>query len=141
MGIISNIVHKQGDQLRALPIAVIVKFDSTYIVPSFLSDIPWCVRIISETSESDLYDFSHETQRIHLNLAWAITLHKSQGLTLDKTRVDIGKSEQFTGLTYVGLSWRLDCWIHASREATKYKIKIPLLCTELWKKSVLINYQ
>ena len=34
-----------------------------------------------------------------LKLAWAITTHKSQGLTLEKVWVDIGKSETFTGLT------------------------------------------
>ena len=52
MGKISDIVFKQGDQ--PLPIAVIVQFDSTYTGPSFRSDLPRCVPIISETNQSDL---------------------------------------------------------------------------------------
>ena len=60
--------------------------------------------IISETNESDLYGTSHERQQLAVKLAWAITIHKLQGLTLDKARFDIGKSEQFTSLIYVGLS-------------------------------------
>jgi len=39
-----------------------------------------------------------------LKLAWSITIHKSQGLTLDKVIVDIGNKECFDGLTYVALS-------------------------------------
>ena len=93
MGTISDIIYKQGDQLPALPIAVIVKFDSTYTAPSFLSDIPRCAPIISETNESDLYGSSHERQQLPLRLAWTITIHKLQGSTFDKAWVDIGKSE------------------------------------------------
>ena len=40
MGTISDIVFRQGDQPPALPIAVIVQFDSTYTGPSFRSDLP-----------------------------------------------------------------------------------------------------
>lgn len=46
----------------------------------------------------------HERQQLPLKLAWALTIHKSQGLTLPKAWVNIGKSEQTLGITYVGLS-------------------------------------
>ena len=39
-----------------------------------------------------------------VSLAYSITIHKSQGLTLDEAYVDIGMSEKSAGLTYVGLS-------------------------------------
>ena len=39
-----------------------------------------------------------------LTLAWAVTIHKSQGLTLDKAVVDIGNSERSAGLSFVALS-------------------------------------
>ena len=33
-----------------------------------------------------------------------MTIHKSQGLTLDKCWIDLGTSERVAGLTYVALS-------------------------------------
>ena len=39
-----------------------------------------------------------------LTLAWAITIHKSQGMTLDRATVDLGQTEFASGLTFVALS-------------------------------------
>ncbi len=39
-----------------------------------------------------------------LKLAWALTIHKSQGLTLPKCWVDVGKNESVLGITYVAIS-------------------------------------
>lgn len=39
-----------------------------------------------------------------LNVAHALTIHKSQGLTLDRAVVDIRDKEMSVGLTYVALS-------------------------------------
>jgi ATP-dependent exoDNAse (exonuclease V) alpha subunit len=39
-----------------------------------------------------------------LTLSWAISIHKAQGMTLDRATVDIGKSEFSSGLTFVALS-------------------------------------
>lgn len=36
--------------------------------------------------------------------SWAVTIHKSQGLTLDKVVIDVGKREFSCGLTYVACS-------------------------------------
>ena len=39
-----------------------------------------------------------------LRLAWAITVHKSQGLTLDKAVIDLGEKEFTSGLSFVAMS-------------------------------------
>ena len=57
---------------------------------------------IVETSSED--NVQKERMQIPLKLAWSITIHKSQGLTLDKVVVDLGKNESMDGLTYVALS-------------------------------------
>ena len=44
-------------------------------------------------------------KQIPLDLAWSITIHKSQGLTLDRAVIDIGKSENpLGGITFVAIS-------------------------------------
>jgi len=42
--------------------------------------------------------------QIPLRLSWAVTIHKSQGLALDKAVIDVGKKEFSSGLTYVACS-------------------------------------
>ena len=46
----------------------------------------------------------HERQQLPLRLTWALTIHKSQELTLPKAWIDIGKSERTAGISYVAIS-------------------------------------
>ena len=43
-------------------------------------------------------------QQIPLILAWAVTIHKAQGLTLEDVRIDLGRGAFAMGQTYVALS-------------------------------------
>lgn len=47
---------------------------------------------------------SRKLKGIPLTLSWAITIHKSQGMTLDHVTIDLGDSEYSSGLTFVALS-------------------------------------
>ncbi len=42
--------------------------------------------------------------QIPMRLAWAITIHKSQGKTFDKVKIDLGRGSFASGQTYVALS-------------------------------------
>jgi ATP-dependent exoDNAse (exonuclease V) alpha subunit len=39
-----------------------------------------------------------------LTLSWAVTIHKSQGMSLDRVTVDLGDTEFAAGITFVALS-------------------------------------
>ncbi|XP_066915540.1 uncharacterized protein [Clytia hemisphaerica] len=103
LGIVKDIIFQRNLLPPSLPIAVIVKFDK-YTGPSFFNEEDNCVPIVPivETLSDD--NVQKERMQIPLKLAWALTIHKSQGLTLDKVVVDLGKRESMDGLTYVALS-------------------------------------
>ena len=39
-----------------------------------------------------------------MHLAWAMTIHKSQGLTLDRAVIDLGEKDFTPGLSFVAMS-------------------------------------
>ena len=102
-GVVVDFIYSTNQQPPNLPIAVIVKFDD-YTGPSINNELPHCVPICPITVISDTLGGVHERQQLPLKLAWAITIHKSQGLTLSNTWIDIGKSERTPGISYVAIS-------------------------------------
>lgn len=73
------------------------------------------VSVYREVWEKIQYEYDHEEMRIEstvvgsfkqfpIALGWAITIHKSQGMTLDSVRIDLGRGAFCSGQTYVALS-------------------------------------
>ena len=100
MGTVQAICYRTGGP-PDLPIAVMVHFDS-YSGPTFPDSTVPITPLRRCWSSSGGGQCSR--LQLPLKLAWAVTIHKSQGLTLDKVVVDIGKREFSTGLTFVACS-------------------------------------
>ena len=102
-GTVVHIIFQNNHQPPDLPIAVMVEFDN-YRGPVFDENRPLCIPICPITVTSQTEIGIHERQQLPLRLAWALTIHKSQGLTLSKAWIDIGKSERTPGVSYVAIS-------------------------------------
>ena len=102
-GTLIDFIYANNTEPPHLPEAVIVKFDK-YRGPSISDPISSCVPICPITVTSQILDGLHERQQLPLKLAWAMTIHKSQGLTLSKAWIDIGKTERTAGISYVAIS-------------------------------------
>ena len=99
VGTVISIVYETGGP-PDLPLAVMIRFDN-YTGPTF-PDQTVPIVPVRRTWHSSTGNCSR--LQIPLKLAWAVTIHKAQGLTLDKVVIDIGKKEFSSGLTYVACS-------------------------------------
>lgn len=99
MGTIQAICYRSGGP-PDLPVAVMVHFDH-YIGPT-LHDGTVPIPPIRQTWSAS--GSQHSRLQLPLKLAWAVTIHKSQGLTLDKVVIDIGQRDFSSGLTFVACS-------------------------------------
>ncbi len=104
MGTITDILYKEKPEHTSLPTAILVSFDQ-YHGPTLTSlDEILIVPIVPIwriwEGKSDICS----RLQLSLSLAWAITAHKSQGLTLLKAVIDLGKREFATDLSFVAIS-------------------------------------
>ena len=93
-----------------LPVAVTVRFDS-YQGPTLSVGTVSITPIHCNWSASGT---SYSCLQLPLMLGWAVTIHKAQGLTLDKVVIDLGK-KLLTGLMLLALkcvTWKTICLIH-----------------------------
>ncbi len=87
-GTVKAILYKPGTKPAQLPEAVIVQFDE--FTGSSIIKEPRCVAITSITADWYYGSESYSRQQLPLKLAWAITIHKSQGQTISKCVIDLG---------------------------------------------------
>ena len=101
-GKVIDILYDDNNVPDKLPKCVIVEFKG-YKGPSLFKNHPTWVPIIPFTAT--LPNRVSKRTQIPLDLAYAITIHKSQGLSLDRAVIDLGSRENNEGgLTYVALS-------------------------------------
>ena len=103
LGTVRGIVFDDNVRPPSQPICVLVEFDD-YCGPSL---VPQC-RIVPIVSETVAFDpqcgKTGSRQQLPLVLGWAMTIHKSQSLTLSHVVLGIGSKELAFGITYVGCS-------------------------------------
>ena len=99
MGTVQAICYRSGGP-PDLPIAVMVHFDR-YSGPILHDDTVPITPLRRTWSSSGVLC---SRLQLLLKLAWAVTIHKSQGLTLDNVVIDVDKREFSTGLTFVACS-------------------------------------
>jgi len=100
MGTIQAICYHEGSAPPDLPVAVTVLFDS-YSGPTLTDGTVPIAPIHHSWSVSGS---NCSRLQLPLKLAWVVTIHNTQGLTLDKATIDIGKKEFSAGLTFVAVS-------------------------------------
>jgi ElaB/YqjD/DUF883 family membrane-anchored ribosome-binding protein len=103
-GKVYDILYDQDSKPPNLPLAVIVQASSEYTGPSLLPHVPRLIAITPLQISFSYRSKSRWRKQLPLMLAWARTIHKSQGMTLPRAVVDIGQRENAAGLTFVALS-------------------------------------
>ncbi|KAF5369030.1 hypothetical protein D9758_003111 [Tetrapyrgos nigripes] len=111
IGTVVDIVWKPGCARLDLPLAVLVEMP-TYTGPTLWRSepregFPEGAPIVPIAVYKQVFEFEGQPcSRLQLpsRLAWAVTVHKSQGLTIKKAQVGLGRKEFCAGLTFVALS-------------------------------------
>jgi ATP-dependent exoDNAse (exonuclease V) alpha subunit len=86
------------DPLRALPTVLLIRFDD-YSGPDFPGLLPGVIPVFPATRSYDYKGVSCSRTQFPLRLAYAITVHKSQGLTLSKVVLNLDQKEHCLGLS------------------------------------------
>ena len=103
IGTVFRIIFAENQGPPSLPAFVICIFPN-YTGPPFLPDQPHSFPVIPIRRSWSAGNHILSRTGIPLDLAWALTIHKSQGLTMPKAVIDIGDKEQTAGISFVALS-------------------------------------
>ena len=106
IGMVCDIVWDDGvtSPREEPPLALLINFEE-YQGPEFvMQGEKRLIPIFRVTSEFPVNREVCRRTQFPLTLAYAITIHKSQGLTVDKAVLNISKKDFAPGLTYVAIS-------------------------------------
>ena len=102
-GSVISIIYRPGSAPPNIPDFVLVQFDH-YVGPSFLTDMEKVVPIFPV--RNSWFERKKEKFRSQLPLipGYAISIHNSQGMSLDRVMLNIASKEDSCGITYTGMS-------------------------------------
>ena len=101
IGTVEKLIYLEN-QLPDLPDYMLVRFND-YVGPS-LDNIPGLVCLSKTKKDWVQKSVQCSREQFPVTLAFAITIHKAQGKTVNQAVVDIGSFESSPGLSYVGCS-------------------------------------
>ena len=102
-GVVKRIIYKPGNAPPQLPDCVLVHFDH-YEGPPLIQDEPKLIPVIAFTSTWIAHKEDCSRTQIPLVPGDATTIHVTQGETLEKAIVNLGKKEFACGISYTGIS-------------------------------------
>ena len=104
MGSIYDIAWDIGqDPSSSMPSLILVKVDE-YTGPAFPECPPGVIPVFLDMRTFEFKGVSCSRTQFPLRLAYAISVHKSQGLTLSKVGLNLNRREHCLGLSYVAVS-------------------------------------
>lgn len=103
MGVVVDIEWDIGKDPALMPFILLIRFDE-YNGPDFPGCGPGIVPIFPISRQFEYKGVSCSRTQFSLRLAYAITVHKSQGLTLAKVVLNPNQREHCLGLSYVAIS-------------------------------------
>jgi hypothetical protein len=107
IGYVIGFIYNEGKKAPLLPYSIIISFDDYSGVPFFsgVGQEKWVPVLASEYKWGEEHMPTHFRKQFPLSLSWALTVWKSQGLTIKGLLAYfLGKEEKEHGLTYVAFS-------------------------------------
>ena len=102
LGTVRGLLFREGLRPPSLSRCVIVEFDE-YCGPAMIPHLRNIVPIAPRMVQFDpRCGKTGSREQLPFMLGWAITIHKSHGLSLTRAVVGLGEKEMSMGITYVG---------------------------------------